>query len=164
VITYCPTTGILTSLQIILCLDLFFLPLPDCDQRENRELAKNTIDILSQSDTSMIAMRGVKILRLLLRLDQNRGKESSSWDIRGLIQSFYEQETFTSHTDDRRPAENHPSMTEPRSPISTMQPPGFTARDSHTEEFYSDCLLPNSSFLVHDSLEDILLLAQNGGG
>jgi hypothetical protein len=122
------------------------------------------IDILSESDTSMIAIRGVKILRLLLRLDQDRGKESPSWDIGGLIQSFCEQEASASRTDDWQPVDNIPSMTEPRSPISTMPPPGFTARKSHTEELYSNCLLPNSSFLVHDSLEDILLLAQNGGG
>lgn len=112
----------------------------------------------------MIAIRGVKILRLLLRLDQDRGKESSGWDIRGLVQSFCEQEASSSHTDDRRPDVNLPSMTEPRSPVSTLQPSGFAARESHTEELYSNFLAPNSSFWVHDSLEDILLLAQNGGG
>jgi hypothetical protein len=122
------------------------------------------IEILSQSETSMIAMRGVKILRLLLRLDQDRGKESSSWDIRGLIQSFCEHEASASRTDDWRPVDNLPSMTEPRSPISTMQPPGSTSLPSNTEELYSNFLLPNSIFLVHDSLEDILFLAQNGGG
>ncbi|KAJ5913662.1 hypothetical protein N7504_002545 [Penicillium tannophilum] len=148
--------------SIILCLDLFFQPLPDCDQGENRELAQDMIEILSQSETSMIAMRGVKILRLLLNLEQERGKRSSGLDIRGLVKYICENEALASRADEWQPVDE-PPVTGPLSPMSTMQPTGFLSRESHTEELYGNIPLSSSRFGVPDSLEDILLLVQNGG-
>ncbi|KAJ6073978.1 uncharacterized protein N7446_001755 [Penicillium canescens] len=141
----------------------FFDPLPDSDQRDNRALANDTIEILSQSDTSMIAARGVKILRLLLQFEQDRGKLSSSWDIRGLVQSFCDQEVSVGRASKSQPAADNMTPTEARSPLSSMQLPSFPPQESHSEELYSNFLLPNSRFGMHDSLEDILLLAQIGG-
>jgi hypothetical protein len=143
-------------------LDLFFDPLPDSDQRNNRALANDTIAILSQNDTSMIAARGVKILRLLLQLEQDRGKLSPAWDIRGLVQSFCDQEASVGRASNWQPADNMPP-TETRSPPSSMQLPSFPPQEPHPDELYNNLLLPNSRFGMHNSLEDILLLAQIGG-
>lgn len=120
------------------------------------------IQILSQSDTSMIAMRGVKILRLLLNLEQDRGKRSSGLDIRGLVKYICENEALASRAYEWQPVDE-PPVTGPPSPMSNMMPPGFLSRESHTEELYGNISLPNSRFGVPDSLEDILLLVQNGG-
>lgn len=120
------------------------------------------IEILSQSETSMIATRGVKILRLLLSLEQDRGKESSGLNIRGLVKYICENEALTSRSDEWQPV-REPLVTGPPSPVSTMQPPGFLSREPHAEELYGNIHLPNSRFGVPDSLEDILLLVQNGG-
>lgn len=110
----------------------------------------------------MIAARGVKILRLLLQFEQDRGKLSSSWDIRGLVQSFCDQEVSVGRASKSQPADNMPP-TEAHSPLSSMQLPSFPPQESHSEELYNNFLLPNSRFGMHDSLEDILLLAQIGG-
>ena len=110
----------------------------------------------------MIAARGVKILRLLLQFEQDRGKLSSSWDIRGLVQSFCDQEVSVGRASKSQPADNMPPA-EAHSPLSSMQLPSFPPQESHSEELYSNFLLPNSRFGMHDSLEDILLLAQIGG-
>ncbi|KAJ5650235.1 uncharacterized protein N7484_003958 [Penicillium longicatenatum] len=148
--------------SIILCLDLFFDPLPDCDQEENRELVKDMIGILSQSDASMIATRGVKILRLLLNLEQDHGKGlSGGLNIRGLVKYICENEALVSRSDEWQ--HDAPPVNGPPSPMSTMQMPGFIPRESHTEELYGNVTLPNSRFGMPDSLEDILLLVQNGG-
>ncbi|KAJ5747301.1 uncharacterized protein N7511_008997 [Penicillium nucicola] len=129
--------------SIILCLDLFFDPLPGADQRDNRALATATIDILSQSDTSMIAARGVKILRLLLQLEQDR-------------------EAPVGRANHWQPTENMPHP-EAHTPLPSMELPNFSPREAHAEDMYGNFHLPNSRFGVHDSLEDILLLAQIGG-
>ncbi|PCH03728.1 Protein of unknown function DUF3468 [Penicillium occitanis (nom. inval.)] len=57
---------------IILCLDLRFRSPSEPEYRQHRSLIHNTISILSQSEISMIAKRGVRILRLLLQLEHDR--------------------------------------------------------------------------------------------
>lgn len=139
--------------KIILCLDLFFEPHPESDQRDHRELANDTIEILSHCETSMIATRGVKILRLLLQLEQDRGRASSAWDIRSLVQSFCSQDASVSRSGSSKPTER-PSDTAGLSPTAALP---FSA------DMYSSFPFPSSGPGIHDSLEDILLFVQNGG-
>ncbi|KAL4938325.1 hypothetical protein BDV06DRAFT_226092 [Aspergillus oleicola] len=58
--------------SIILCLDLLFRSPSDAENQGHRELVQDTVAILSRSETSMIAKRGVTILRLLYRVEQDR--------------------------------------------------------------------------------------------
>ncbi|EED21407.1 conserved hypothetical protein [Talaromyces stipitatus ATCC 10500] len=64
--------------SIILCLDLRFRAPSDSEYGEHRKLVYDIIEILSQSETSMIAKRGVKILKLLLQLEQENRRSGRS--------------------------------------------------------------------------------------
>ncbi|QGA16062.1 hypothetical protein EYB26_003729 [Talaromyces marneffei] len=108
--------------SIILSLDLRFRLPSDSEYGEHHALVCDMIVILSESETSMIAKRGVKILQLLLQLEQdnrrqrrldshggmdnytrhktndNYGREIGSGDClpldihRLVVQAFYDQE------------------------------------------------------------------------
>ncbi|RDW72776.1 uncharacterized protein DSM5745_07948 [Aspergillus mulundensis] len=64
--------------SIILCLDLLFQPPLDAEHHGHRELVEDTIAILSRSNSSMIAKRGLTILRLLSRAEEGQSLPGSS--------------------------------------------------------------------------------------
>ncbi|CEL09320.1 hypothetical protein ASPCAL12458 [Aspergillus calidoustus] len=152
--------------SIILCLDMLFRSPSDAEHHGHRGLVQDTITILSRSGPSMIAKRGVKILRLLAEAEHNRSSseaisrdqalsmspygERCAIDIRKLVQAVCDQESsIAAPVDVTRP--------EPLSPFT------FQARSQNTDELFGNVLGPQSRFEIHDSLEDILFLAQNCG-
>ncbi|KAL4899412.1 hypothetical protein BDW74DRAFT_171574 [Aspergillus multicolor] len=58
--------------SIILCLDLLFQSSSGAEHHNHRALIKDTISLLSCNESSMIAKRGLAILRLLCRAEGNR--------------------------------------------------------------------------------------------
>ncbi|KIA75396.1 hypothetical protein HK57_00115 [Aspergillus ustus] len=152
--------------SIILCLDMLFRSPSDAEHQGHRDLVQDTIAILSQGGPSMIAKRGVRILRLLSQAEQSRSlsevgdrDEASSMspdeqrcaiDIRKLVRAVCDQEA---------------SATTPRQvarPESTTSF-AFQRREGNSDELFGNLLGPQSRFEIHDSLEDILFLAQNCG-
>ncbi|KAL5343444.1 hypothetical protein BJX70DRAFT_394007 [Aspergillus crustosus] len=146
----------------------------------HRDLIEDTMKILQSNQTSMIAKRGVTIMRLLYRVEQSRKPSEAldrslpsderqyALDIRKLVRAVYEQEatgqTDADHYDPpqivRRSGGHDPQQGESQY-TSSLPDPGGNARD--TENLFGSLLGPQSRFDVHDSLEDILFLAQNCG-
>ncbi|BDD60727.1 hypothetical protein MAP00_005826 [Monascus purpureus] len=75
---------------IILCLDILHRSPSDKEYIEHRILVEDVIDVLSRFEISMIAKRGIVILRALLT--KERTERVRKLDIPELIQSFCEQE------------------------------------------------------------------------
>ncbi|KAL6230970.1 hypothetical protein BDW75DRAFT_248241 [Aspergillus navahoensis] len=152
--------------SIILCLDMLFHSSSAVEHQGHRDFVQDTIAILSHGGPSMIAKRGVRILRLLYQAEQNRSlsevvnrDEASSVspaeqrcavDVRKLVQAVCGQEASVN-----TPVEV--SRPEPSSPFT------FQRRDGNSDELFGNLLGPQSRFETHDSLEDILFLAQNWG-
>jgi hypothetical protein len=114
----------------------------------------------------MIAERGVRILRLLSQAEQDRSSSETiprgearskspdeqrcAVDIRKLVRTVCDQESSIV-----APME----MTRPE--ISS--PFTFQGHGRHDDELFRNVLGPQSRFEIHDSLEDILFLAQSCG-
>lgn len=101
----------------------------------------------------MIAARGVKILKRLLQLEQERERTSSALDIRTLVQYFCQQEASAGRSGSLQP-------TEMSSDMAGASP---TAALPFSGDLYSNFPFPSSGSGIHDSLENILLFVQNGG-
>ncbi|KAL4872395.1 hypothetical protein BDV12DRAFT_193489 [Aspergillus spectabilis] len=164
---------------IILCLDLLFRSPSDVQHQEHRDLIQDTVTMLQRSQTSMIAKRGVTILRLLYRTEQNRRpcvalnqaipsderqyEPQYALDIRKLVRAVCEQEA----SGQTRLGDNDQSQ-------SALRDGGHDSKLEEAESSFPDpegtggnlfesFLGPQSRFDMHDSLEDILFLAQNCG-
>jgi hypothetical protein len=114
----------------------------------------------------MIAKRGIRILRLLSQAEQDRSssetisrdealsmapdEQQCAVDIRKLVRTVCDQESS---------AAAPMKMTRPE--ISS--PFTFQERGRHNDELFGNVLGPQSRFEIHDSLEDILFLAQSCG-
>ncbi|KAL4790930.1 hypothetical protein BDV19DRAFT_393665 [Aspergillus venezuelensis] len=169
---------------IILCLDLLFRSPFDAENQSHQELIQDTIAILSRGETSMIATRGVTILRLLCRVEQSRGSRQKpheaiqhqpmspdeqryASDVRRLVQAACDREATVNnqiYSPFSRERGNDASDTGPAQPS-----PGMAA-DSVVQEYgldvhesLGDLLGPQSRFDVPDPLEEILFLAQSRG-
>ncbi|KAL4962757.1 Zn(II)2Cys6 transcription factor [Aspergillus stella-maris] len=168
--------------SIILCLDILFRPPSDAENQSHRELIQDTLAILLRGETSMIAKRGVTILRLLCRVEQSRGlpqksheaiQEQPMWpdeqryasDVRKLVQAAYDREaTVNNHIHSPYAGERGNEATHngfaPNFPDMTTESVGQDYRlDVH--ETLGDLLGPQSRFDVPDPLEEILFLAQS---
>ncbi|KAL2822388.1 hypothetical protein BJX63DRAFT_417502 [Aspergillus granulosus] len=152
--------------SIILCLDLLFRSPSDAEHQGHRDLVQNTIAILSRSGPSMIAKRGVRILRLLYQAEQSRSladivtcdevscmspnEQRCAIDIRKLVQAVCDQEASAA-------APGPITCPDPLAPFT------FQARGRSSDDVFGSLLGPQSRFEMHDSLEDILFLAQSCG-
>ncbi|KAL4778605.1 hypothetical protein BJX76DRAFT_362573 [Aspergillus varians] len=166
--------------SIILCLDLLFRPPSDAEHRGHRDLIQDTVAILSQNETSMIAKRGVTILRLLCRVEKNRrssqevelresqnqpqhqpssptspDEQRYALDIRKLVQAVCDAQgsELPQVQSSIRPARQRERVTEPPG----QWPSSFAFQGRR----FGGLLGPQSGLEINDSLEDILFLAQN---
>ncbi|KAL2829436.1 hypothetical protein BDW59DRAFT_159027 [Aspergillus cavernicola] len=177
--------------SIILCLDLLFRSPSDTENQGHRDLVQDTVTILSRSETSMIAQRGVTILRLLCRVEQNRissqglvttpmspDEQQYALDIRKLVQAVCEQKC-PGDVESRTPLVGGTHLgAQRREPLQAarqreqlgagshvVQSPdssfAFQGRGRNADELLGNLLGPQARFEIHDSLEDILFLAQN---
>ncbi|KAL3459753.1 hypothetical protein BJX64DRAFT_290922 [Aspergillus heterothallicus] len=152
--------------SIILCLDLLFRSPAEAEHQGHRDLVGDTITILSGSGPSMIAKRGVRILRLLSHAEQGRDSaevlshvevpslspddQRCAVDIRKLVQAVCDQEAAGPvPREDSHPAHSPGSM--------------FQERYRSSGGLFGNVLGPQSRFEMHGSLEDILFLAQGSG-
>ncbi|KAL2784407.1 hypothetical protein BJX66DRAFT_316675 [Aspergillus keveii] len=152
--------------SIILCLDLLFRSPSDAEHQGHRGLVQDTIVILSRSGPSMIAKRGIRILRLLSQAEQDRSSSETisrgetlsmspdeqrcAIDVRRLVRAVCDQESSAA-----APVEL--ARPEPSLPLA------FQERVQNSDDLFGSVLGPQSRFEIHDSLEDILFLAQSCG-
>ncbi|KAL2842703.1 hypothetical protein BJY01DRAFT_248968 [Aspergillus pseudoustus] len=145
--------------SIILCLDMLFRSPSDAEHQGHRDFVQDTTAILSQGGPSMIAKRGVRILRLLSQAEQSRGlsevgirdeASAMSVDIRKLVRAVCDQEASATTT-------REVARPEPSSPFA------FQRHEGNSDALFGNLLGPQSRFEIHDSLEDILFLAQSCG-
>ncbi|KAL4949138.1 hypothetical protein BDW69DRAFT_203039 [Aspergillus filifer] len=150
--------------SIILCLDLLFRSPSDTENQSHRELIQDTIAILSCSETSMIAKRGVTILRLLCRVEQSRGLPLRRLgEIQDqLVQAACGREAFVNNHNHSSYSRNEATHTGPTH-NSPRMPTESVAQDYSLDvyEGLGDLLGPQSRFDVPDPLEEILFLAQS---
>ncbi|KAL4881024.1 hypothetical protein BJY04DRAFT_218543 [Aspergillus karnatakaensis] len=163
--------------SIILCLDLLFRSPSDSQHEGQRDLIQDTVTILQRSQTSMIAKRGVTILRLLKEVEQSRRSSDAfdrtlpsnerqyALDIRKLVRAVCAQEasgqTLPEPDNPPQPIGSGGLDHRPNMPVTSFT--DLEEHDEHAANPFETYLGPQSRFDMHDSLENILFLAQNCG-
>ncbi|OOF99347.1 hypothetical protein ASPCADRAFT_137709 [Aspergillus carbonarius ITEM 5010] len=153
--------------SIILCLDLFHRAHTDPETTYHRQLVNDGLEILSHSESNMIARRGVHLLEVLLARERDRSsprqlpspeqEADRDLDLVGVIRRFYEKGRWQrSRTASRDGSQGWPPVERGGSDRAGQAPTSVGATSPSLEG-----LTMSYSLECAESLEDILVLAAN---